>query len=354
MRWANPENFYFIGAIGIVFFLSWLWLKLKARKTKVVFDARLLPLLTQSHSPQRALWKNILQVTTVILLALAMARPQSGKSATTIRSEGVEVMLLIDVSNSMMAEDIKPNRLEQAKIEMSRLIDLMPGNRVGVIAFAGSATLVSPITNDPGSIKMFLESLTTGAVSNQGTSFQTALSYAKEAFERGGVTSDASQRVTRVVIMASDGEDQETGAVDMVKEMIKAGIRLFTIAYGTEKGGQIPVRDQMGFLRDYKKNEETGQPVITSVKGVALKELAKVGQGEFYFSTFGGDHLKKIIERVETLEKTRFDSESTMEYAENFQYFALAALLMLLIEIFLGERRNEFRIWRGRFEPSNQ
>lgn len=316
--------------------------------TKAI-GSRLYPFLSSSVSPKKRRLKQILQLLTVGLFILALARPQMGESQQEIRSEGVEIIFAVDVSESMLAEDVKPSRLAQAKAELSRLVDLMPGNKIGVVAFAGSAALLSPLTNDPGAIKMYLESLDTNSVSTQGTNFLEALKASKEAFQRGGVDTDDVVKVTRVIVMASDGEDHEPGALDEAKKMVSEGIRIFTLAYGTEKGGAIPVRDGMGFLKGYKKDRQ-GNTILSIVKGEALKSLAEAGKGSFYFATFGGQQTRHLVEDIDKLEKTQFESAVATQYEERFQAILLVGIILGILEIFLGERRSRFRFWKGRYE----
>lgn len=347
-KFASPATFQMLWLLlGLL--LLWLVLDRAARgKVHKLMGARLTPFLTASLSARKRNIKRATQLLVLALAILALARPQSGESKQEVRSEGFELILLVDVSESMMAEDVRPNRLEQAKNEMSRLLDLMPGNKVGIVAFAGSASLLSPLTNDPNSLKLYLESLSPLSVSTQGTEFKRGLVEAKEAFKRGGLNSD-TVRTTRVILVASDGEDHEQGALDEAQALAKDGIRIFSLAYGTEKGAPIPERDGNGFMRGYKK-DQSGKTVLSQVKGDALKALAKAGQGSFYFAPFGGRHLEKLIEDFNTLEKTQYESEMATNYEERFQVILLAALILALIEVLLSERRNKFRLWQGRFE----
>jgi Ca-activated chloride channel family protein len=285
-------------------------------------------------------------------MIVALARPQMGDSKQEIKAEGIELVFVVDVSDSMLAEDVRPNRLEQAKTELSKLIDLMPGNKIGIVAFAGSAAVMSPLTTDPSSLKMYLESLSPASVSSQGTNFQAAIEEAAEAFKRGGVDPDETVKVTRVILIASDGEDHEPGAVAAAEKLTKEGTRIFSLAYGTEKGAPIPVRDAMGFMRGYKK-DKAGQTVLTTVKGDALQALAEAGKGSFYHASFGGSHLQKIVSDIDKLEKTQFESEIATQYDERFQIFVFLAIMIALFEILLGERAPLSRIWKGRFEVSS-
>ncbi|WII72249.1 VWA domain-containing protein [Bdellovibrio sp. 22V] len=348
-RFENIAAFNYLWLIPAIIVIGFFFDRRSRKQMQEAIGSRLYPFLSSSVSSKKRKIKTTLQVLAVFFFVLALARPQMGESQQEVKSEGVEIIFAVDVSESMMAEDVKPSRLAQAKVELSRLIDLMPGNKVGVVAFAGSAALLSPLTNDPGAIKMYLESLEPSSVSSQGTNFTDALKTAKEAFERGGVSTDEVVKVTRVILIASDGEDHEQGALDEAQKMAKEGIRIFTLAYGTEKGGAIPVRDGMGFLKGYKKDRQ-GQTVLTTVKGDALRALAEAGQGSFYFATFGGDQTKLLVEDISKLERTQFDSTVATQYEERFQTFLLIGIILALLELFLGERRAGFRFWKGRYE----
>lgn len=348
-RFENTQAFNFFWLLLAVLIIRSIYEKYFNKQVQKSINSRLLPFLTQSVSRAKRKWKLVLQVLVLSFMIMALARPQSGSAQAEIKSSGIEIMLAVDVSESMLAEDVRPSRLEQAKTELSKLVDLMPGNKMGVIAFAGSAALLSPLTNDPGAVKMYIDSLSTESVSSQGTNFSALIDLAIKAFERGGVTKDESNEVNRIIIIASDGEDQEQGALDRVSQLSKEGVRVFTIAYGTEKGGAIPTRDGMGFLKGYKK-DRAGNTILTTVKGDFLRQLAQAGQGSFYFSVFGGDHLKQIVEDVNKIEKTEFESKLATQYEENFQIFLVFAFVFGLIEVFLGDRRNSFKLWKGRFE----
>ena len=348
-RFENLSAFNYLWVIPFIIILGFIFDRRSRKRMEAAIGSRLYPYLSSSVSKRKRSVKTVLQILTVFFFVVALARPQAGQSKQEVKSEGVEIIFAVDVSESMEAEDVKPSRLAQAKTELSRLVDMMPGNKIGVLAFAGSAALLSPITNDPGAVKMYLDSLDTNSVSSQGTNFQEALATAKEAFDRGGVGTDDTVKVTRVIIMASDGEDHEPGAIEAAKKLTDEGIRIFTVAYGTEKGGAIPERDGMGFLKGYKK-DRSGQTVITTVKGDALRALAEAGKGSFYFATFGGEQTKHLVEDINKLEKTQFDTTMATQYEERFQIFLLFGIIIALIELVLGERRASFKFWEGRYE----
>lgn len=348
-RFENLAAFQWLWLVVILVALTILRDRQAARVLQNQMGAKLAPFLTKSLSLKKRKTKRLFEYLTLFLMIAGLARPQWGDSKQEVKAEGVEMIIMIDVSDSMLAEDVKPSRLEQAKAELSRLVDLMPGNKMGIIAFAGNAGLISPLTTDPAAIKMYIESLSTQSVSTQGTNFEEALRVAEKAYQRGGIETDDTVKVTRVILIASDGENHEEGALKAAEGLLKQGVRIFTLAYGTEKGGAIPVRDNTGYVKNYKKDSQ-GNTVLTTVKGDALKELAKRGEGSFYFANFGGDHISRLAEDISKLEKQQFDSTVAVQYEERFQWPLFLAFFFGVIEVVLGERQKKFRLWRGRFE----
>lgn len=348
-RFEDRAALQLLMLVPVMIILLW-WM---GKRTRQVMNERMAPNISQylmrSLSLSRRKLKVWLQCLTLFFFILALARPQSGEGKQKAKSEGLEIMIAIDVSNSMMAEDARPSRLELAKREIGRFIDSLSGDKVGLVAFAGSAVLLSPMTNDKSALKMFLDTLSPDAVTTQGTNFKKALNESYLALNRGGVESDESQKVTRVVIVASDGEETEKGGLDEAAKLAKEGIRIFTLGLGTEQGGQIPVRDRNGVLVGYKK-DKGGQTVVSKSTGEALQALAEAGQGTYMHVTFGGDAVQNLKSNIDSLQRTQFDSMEVSHYVEHYQWFLGLGLLLALLEIFLGERKAPGRIWRGRFE----
>ena len=349
LKWGNPYAFYYLPLILIILVIYILSEQYSLKKIESAFGKKVALYLTQSLSISKRRIQLFLQLAGLFFIILAMARPQAGESTQEIKSEGIELLILADVSDSMMAEDVRPSRLAQMKIELSKLLDLMPGNKIGIIAFAGSSALLSPLTSDPNVLKMYIDSLDINAVSTQGTNFETALQYAKEAFEKGGVTQDSQSRTTRLILVASDGEDQEAGALDSAKILAKEGIKIYTIAYGTEKGGVIPVRDNFGNAIGYKKTS-SGDTVITQVKGGFLKSLADAGDGKFYFAYFNGDHLRQFVNDIGELEKSQFQSSVMTQYEEKFTTPLVLGVLLVLFSLFITDRKQNESILKGKYE----
>lgn len=353
LKWGSPEVFYLFIVLALWLIFSFSTAKFSQKKLQKIFGPKVLPWLTSSVSFERRRIKVLLLFIAQSFFIIALARPQIGQSEQEIKSEGIELMILADVSESMLAEDVKPSRLEQMKIELAKLIDLMPGNKTGLIAFAGSAALMSPLTTDPGGLKMYIQSLDTYAVSTQGTSVDLALNYALEAFEKGGVTQSQDLKTTRVIILASDGEDHEEGALESAKKLAEQGVQIITLAYGTERGGTIPTRDPFGNLRGPKK-DNSGQIIMTQVKGDFLKKIAdtasKNGSGHFYFADVDGSHLRQIVKDIDQYDKAQFASSTLTQYDEKFTYPLAVGLIFLFISVFISDRKSVEPLWKGRYE----
>ena len=351
-KWGNIYAFYWLLAIPALILFYFYFEKFAIKRLQKAFGEKVASYLSQSVSYRKRRLQLFVQCLGIFFIVLALARPQAGESQQEVKSEGIELLVLADVSDSMLAEDVKPSRLAQMKVELSKLLDLMPGNKVGIIAFAGSSSLLCPLTTDPNALRMYIESLDTNSVSSQGTNFETALTYAKEAFDRGGVTQDQQSRTTRAILVVSDGEDQEKNALEIAKNLAKDGIRIYTMAYGTEKGGTIPERDPYGNMTGYKK-DNSGQTVITQVKGDFLSQLAKMGEGQFYFAYFNGDHLKKFVQDLSQLERTEFQSSFMTQYDEKFTWLLFVGIILLMISLFINDAKNAFGLWKGRHEVSS-
>ena len=349
LKWGHADFFNFVVLIFILIAAYFYFEFINKNKLNKAFGDRVVNWLSQSVSLTRRRAQLFLQAVGLLFLIIALARPQLGQSEQEIKSEGVELIILADVSDSMLAEDIKPSRIQQMKIELSKLVDLMPGNKTGLIAFAGSSALMSPLTSDPGALKMYIDSLDTQSVSTQGTNLEVALDHVKEAFEKGGVTQDQSLKTTRVILIASDGEDHEKGALEKVQQMVKEGYHFITLAYGTEQGGTIPARDRFGNLIGPKK-DSSGQTILTQVKGDFLKSLATAGQGHFYFSNYQGTHLRQIVNDIDQYEKAEFASSVATQYDEKFYIPLSIGFILLLLSLLISDRHTQQVPWKGQYE----
>jgi Ca-activated chloride channel family protein len=278
-----------------------------------------------------ALWAGL------ALAILALARPQANPVVEELKSSGLDIYVLLDVSRSMDAEDIAPSRLKKAKRTISHLTQRLAGDRVGIIAFANSAVLVSPLTNDYSILDSYLQNIDTSVVPSQGTNLGNALETAREAMERGAKnTNGQTEAHTNIFLVLSDGEDHGESNLAVVDTIKKGGGLIFTIAYGTEKGAPIPMRDEKGELRGYKK-DSAGNVVVTATKTEVLEEVAKRGGGQFYHSTQDEAEVEDVLARVNDAQRGSFTTIKATIWEEYFWVF-LAPGLFLLLSSFLSLR----------------
>lgn len=350
MKFADPVYFKWLWLIPLILILSTVFARRSRARLKKALGEKTAPFLSSSVSESRRRVKLTLKLLAFTCFVVALARPQFGKSLQEVKVRGIELVIAIDVSNSMLAEDIKPSRLEAAKSELMRLIDMLAGDKVGIVAFAGSAALISPLTTDVSSLKMFIESISTQSVETQGTNISAAIEEARDAFERGGVENDENVRVTKVLLLVSDGEDHEAGAIKLAKKFAN-DMRVFTIAFGTERGAPIPMRDDRGYLSGYKR-DKNGQNVLSVVNGAFLKELAEAGRGSFHHASAGGMEAARVKQDLDKLEKTEFGSSMATNFDERFQWPLALGLIFAFLDLLIGERKAPGRIWKGRFEVS--
>ncbi|MFD1615982.1 VWA domain-containing protein [Gelatiniphilus marinus] len=285
-------------------------------------------------SPNRSLFKSILKIVVLSLafacLALALVNPKIGTKLETVKREGIDIVFAVDVSKSMLAEDIAPNRLEKSKQLVTQIINNLASDRVGIIAYAGKAFPQLPITTDYASAKMFLNSMNTDMLSSQGTAINEAIKLAKTYF-------DDEQQTNRVLIIISDGEDHSEQAAAVAEEANNEGIRIFTIGVGDVKGGPIPEK-RNGIILNYKKDNQ-GETVITRLNEETLKSIAAEANGAYINGKNTNNVVESIREILNKMDKTEFEAKQFAEYKDQFQWFLGFGIFFLLLDIFLLERK---------------
>jgi Ca-activated chloride channel family protein len=289
-------------------------------------------------SISRKNWKFALLMGAMASIFIALANPQLGSKIEKVQRKGIDMIIAVDISNSMLAEDIKPNRLSRAKRAISKLVDKLQGDRIGLIVFAGEAYTQLPITTDYSAAKMFLSSVSTDYISTQGTSIANAIELGRSTFKEMSEDVQAGKR-NRAIVIITDGEDQEEGAVEQAKDAAKEGIIIYTIGMGTEKGGPIPLY-RGGRMTGYKKDRE-GHTVITRLNQIELQKIASAGNGIFVRANNSKVGLNKILNEISRLDKTEIESQTFKDYESHFQIFAFLAILFLLIDLLLSERKGK-------------
>jgi Ca-activated chloride channel homolog len=302
---------------------------LRRKAIRKLGDPALLGPLMPQTSGGRPAFKFILFLLSMAFIILALAGPRFGSRLEEIRREGVEIIIALDVSNSMLAEDILPNRLERAKMAVSRLASTMRNDRIGLIAFAGDAFVLVPVTGDYAAFRMILDNVSTTTVPVQGTAIGRAISLAERSFS-------SDQSLSRVIIIISDGEDHEDDPVSVAANARQGGITIHTIGMGRPEGAPIPVgTGQNRFLTD-----QEGRTVISRLDEATLRDIAMAGEGIFVRAGGSGTGLGLIMEEIEKMEKAEFGQLQYTEFTERFQYMAAIALILLLIDFLVLERKN--------------
>ena len=301
------------------------WRHLRTRRVRKFGDEALVRALMPSWSGSKGWVKMILFSLAFAFFVIGLARPQIGAKLAEHKTRGAEIVICLDVSNSMLAEDYTPNRLERAKLAISRLTDRLKDDRIGLILFAGTSFVQLPVTTDYVSAKMFLGSIDTGSVPVQGTAMGDAVYTAIRSFS-------AQSEKSRVIIVISDGENHEDDPVAAAREAAENGIRVYTVGVGSADGQPIPFEGSL-------MKDKDGEIVVTRLDEETLRKVAKAGNGAYVHA--GGDEfgLNPIIEDVRRLEDEEFGSIVFEEYDEQYMYFFAIALALLVIEMLIGERR---------------
>lgn len=322
---------YLLGVIPVLlvlFLLHQLW---KRRVQRRFADPRLLKELAPDRSMFKPQIKLILLLMALTFLTMGLVNPKMGTKLETVKREGVDVVFAVDVSKSMLAEDIAPNRLEKAKRLVSEIINELASDRVGIIAYAGQAYPQLPITTDYGAAKMFLQSMNTDMLSSQGTAIN-------EAIELAATYYDDEEQTNRVLFVISDGEDHSEGAVlDAVDLATEQGIQVYTIGVGGTKGAPIPIK-RNGVVESLKKDIE-GEVVITRLNEEILIEIAEEGNGAYIDGENTAAAVEAIQEILSQMDKKEFEAKQFAEFQDQFQWFLGGALILLLLDVFVLERK---------------
>ena len=340
MQFTNGEYLYLILILPVLMYFFICRLTYTRKKMLFYIEQACLNTLVLS-SPYTRIKKYVILLLSIAFLLIALSRPQLRTNTDQqIQAKGSEIMLIADVSTSMLVEDMGSggnlSRLTVMKKELQKLVDLLKGHRIGLIAFAGSASLITPLTLDYSVVKLHLDSLSHDILHIQGTNFSTAFQAAWQAIKRGG-TMDPN--VPKILIVASDGEDNENTAVRTASKLFKeANIRIFTMGFGTSKGGLIPVYSQAGNKQGYKKDQK-GELVRSQFNEETLKEIAQTTEGKFYSVSIGDPSVKNIYSYIQSLKQGEISHVTKGAYIELYQYFLLISLLLGSLHLLIKDAK---------------
>jgi Ca-activated chloride channel homolog len=339
-RFAHISFLYLLVLIPVFTALLVLFLVWRKKALERFGEFPLILRLIPEFSTARLIFKFILLMLALAFLILALADPQTGSRLEKIERRGIDVMIALDVSNSMLAEDLSPNRLERAKQAISKLIDRLDGDRIGIIVFAGKAYNQLPITTDYGAAKMFLSTISTNTVPVQGTAIADAMDLCTNSF--------GQSTHNKAIVIITDGEDHQGGVLEKTEAAAKKGIIVYTVGMGTPEGGPIPLFNgtiQTGYMKDRE-----GTPVITHLDESLLQRIAAIGKGMYVRATNSEGGWQKIFDDLDKIQKSELESKQFSDYEDRFQYFIVFSLLFLIFELFVFDKKNQ---WFSRFKPFN-
>lgn len=332
-RFAHPEYLYALIIIPVILLLYLLMQAWKKRVRRKIGEQALMEKLSLEYSLSKPVLKIVLALLGVTFLIIACANPQLGTRLEEVKREGVDIIIALDVSNSMKAEDIRPNRLERSKQAISRLIDKLQNDRIGMIVFAGQAYVQLPITTDYAAAKLFLSTIEPDIIPTQGTCIGCAIDLAEKSFV-------GNENKHKALVIITDGENHEEDAVESAKRANEKGIIIHTIGMGSVEGAPIPLY-RNGAQVDFQK-DNNGSTVITKLESLTLQRIAAEGKGVFVRASNSDDGLSTILGQINKMEKKSFGTKQFTGFEDRFQYFLAAGLLLLLLEFSISERRSKF------------
>ncbi len=327
LRFEDPIYLWMLLIITILVLVRFIVWRKRKRNLRKFGDPSLLKEMMPDVSKYRPTIKFCLLLSAITILIFMIARPQVGSKISHEKREGIEVLIALDISNSMLAQDVIPSRLEKSKLLIEDLVDHFTNDKVGLVVFAGDAFVQLPITNDYVSAKMFLQNINPSLITTQGTDLARAISLSQSCFTQ-------REHIGRAIIVITDGEDHEGGALEAAREAYKKGINVFILGVGTSKGAPIPDGNG-GYLKD-----NSGQTVLSALNEQMCQQVAKAGNGVYIHVDNTSDAQEKLNKELSKLQSGISDTVVYSEYNEQFQIFGIILLLLLIVETILLESRN--------------
>lgn len=346
MNFAKPEYLFVLLTIPAVAMLMY-WANKKRQKTlSKLGEIPLLRKLTTSINWRGRRWQNALLLLSLAFFILALARPQWGSEVREIDQEGLQVMVALDVSQSMLAQDIKPTRLDRAKLEIADLMNQLNGDQVGLVLFSGASFIQVPLTSDYYTALSYLDNANPEVISRPGTVIGDAIRTAAMGF-------DPNLSSQKVLVVMTDGEDHETDPIAAAKAAAEEDILIYTIGFGTPEGEPIPVVDENGAVVDYKR-DQNGEVVLSMLDESTLQAIAQTGNGKYYLASADGSELQSLLSEIGSLQKEQLQSRFETTQIERYQIFLGIAILLLVISELIPDRieKNISPSWINRFRRS--
>lgn len=336
MIWESPGYLWLILLfIGLVLASAY-YAKILRNKRREYFSDSVFEKLVIKGNTELKIVRNGLFYSSMLFLVIALAGPKIGTEVREVTRQGVDIMVMLDVSKSMKSEDVRPNRLDKAKFEILRMLDRLRGDRVGLITFTGEAILLSPLTSDYSAFRLYLNLADPESMPSTTTDFSSGMKVALDAFESAGA---ADRNTSRVLLIISDGEDHGPDHSQMVQQLRSKGVYIFTVGIGTTSGGTIPNYDSnSGRLIEYLR-DAAGQVVTTRLVPATLRTIADNGQGTYYEISRSSDGMDGFLTQIGELEKSEFATQEFADYKNQYQWFAAIGLLLLIVSIIIPKNK---------------
>jgi Ca-activated chloride channel family protein len=332
MIWENSLYLWFLALIPATILLLW-WRSRKAKiKQEKYFSPELFTSLRNNFWPLGNRLKNIAMLFGLFFLTVALAGPKIGTEVREIKRQGIDMLVALDLSASMNAEDVRPSRLSKSKFEISRLIERLRGDRVGLIVFTGEAYLQSPMTLDYSALRLFLDIADTEQMPSSATDFKSAMETALDAFQ---ALEDNGNEAAKVLLIISDGEDHGQSYDEALTELVGENILIYTLGVGTNEGTTIPLYEEGSDRLIGYKRDNNGQVVTTKLQSQTLRNIANKGNGEYYSIERGNDGIDAFLARMDELEKGEFASQEYADYKNQYQWMGVLALLFIVVSVIM-------------------
>jgi Ca-activated chloride channel homolog len=329
MRIESPQYLIYIFFVPFILLFLILLARNNWRLTGKIISLSKIRELVPDFSRKKDLLKAMIYCFSITMLLIAMARPQYGQKEEEAFMQGINIMVVFDVSNSMLCEDLKPSRLLKAKHEVETVIDLLGSDRVGLVAFSGAAVLVSPLTTDHSSFKMYLDSLDTSFLASNGTAVSRGIKMAIDSLKK-----DHDQSTSDAILLVTDGEDHEGGLDQVLDEAKENNIRIYTLAMGSENGAPVPAQDVTGNKIGFKKDNKN-EIVMSRVNTKLLSEISSHTNGQMFIATQYESEVKTMVDEIEGLQQSRFKEKKITRYEERYRWALIPAFLLIVLETIL-------------------
>jgi Ca-activated chloride channel family protein len=337
-RFAHPEYLYGLYFVPVLIAAFWYSIRRRSRLIDQFAGKTLQPVLLPTFSKGMAALRPAIIVMAVILLLIAASDPQIGTKIENVKEKGIDIYALLDVSLSMQAQDIKPSRLDKAKLELSNLLPRLRGDRIGLIVFAGEPFVQFPLTSDYSAADLFLSAANVNSVPEQGTAIAPAINLALNSFEVSS-KNDPSDKAEQVIVIFSDGGDHEGHIQEAIDRAKKDHVKIYTVGFGSPDGAPIPIYNDQGQQIGFKKDDK-GNIVLAKLHATELQQIASGTGGKFFRAANGRDELELIYGDLSKIRKSELGEKRVTDYEDRFYYFLAPAIMLLLLEFFMSERRS--------------